>query len=229
MKKRVVITGATRGCGRALAEYFAAEGWIVHGCGRDPAAVAELAAALQPPHTVEAVDVSLDHEVAAWASALLPTGAPDLLINNAALIARPAPLWKLQAAEVDPVVDANIKGTINTIRHFVPAMIARGSGVIANFSSGWGRSTSPEVAVYCATKWAIEGLTAALAQELPHGLAAVAVNPGIIRTSMLRTCWGDNANSYPPPEEWVLAAGPFLASLGPRHNGRPLTVPGVPT
>lgn len=55
-------------------------------------------------------------------------------------------------------------------------MIARGSGVIVNFPSGWGRSTSPEVARYCCTKWGVEGLT----QELPSGLAAVTLNPGIL-------------------------------------------------
>jgi len=62
----------------------------------------------------------------------------------------------------------------------VPAMVRRGQGVIVNFSSGWGRSTDAGVAPYCATKWAIEGLTQALAQELPPGMAAVPLNPGII-------------------------------------------------
>jgi NADP-dependent 3-hydroxy acid dehydrogenase YdfG len=61
------------------------------------------------------------------------------------------------------LIDVNIKGVANVIRYFVPAMIERGSGVIVNFSSYWGRSTAAEVAPYCATKWAIEGLTRALA------------------------------------------------------------------
>ena len=79
-------------------------------------------------------------------------------------------------------MDVNIKGTVNVIRHFVPAMVERRRGVIVNFSSGWGRSTRAEVAPYCATKWAIEGFTQALAQELPPGMAAVPLNPGIINT-----------------------------------------------
>ena len=82
------------------------------------------------------------------------------------------------------VCSENIKGVASVIRYFTPAMIDRGTGVIVNFSSGWGRSTSPEVAPYCATKWAIEGLTGALSQELPAGLAAVALNPGVIDTDM---------------------------------------------
>ena len=84
------------------------------------------------------------------------------------------------------MIDVNIKGVANVLRHFVPAMIERGRGVIVNFSSGWGAPSSAEVAPYCATKWAIEGLTRALAEELP-GMAAVPLNPGIIDTDMLRT------------------------------------------
>jgi NAD(P)-dependent dehydrogenase (short-subunit alcohol dehydrogenase family) len=70
---------------------------------------------------------------------------------------------------------------------------------VLNFSSGWGRSADAEVAPYCATKWAIEGLTLALAQELPPGMAAVPLNPGIINTGMLHSCFGDSASSYPTP------------------------------
>ncbi len=124
------------------------------------------------------------------------------------------------------MIDVNIKGVVNVIRHFLPAMIARGSGVIVNMSSGWGRSTAAEVAPYCASKWAIEGLTRALAQELPRGLAAVPLNPGIIDTEMLRSCFGGSASEYPGPEEWARAAIPFLLGLGPKDNGKPLTVPG---
>ncbi len=113
------------------------------------------------------------------------------------------------------------------IRAFLPAMMERGEGVVVNFSSGWGRSTAPEVAPYCATKWGIEGLTSALAQELPPGLAAVALNPGVIDTRMLRSCFGENAASYPDPAHWAEMAVPFLASLSARHNGMPLTVPGM--
>ena len=99
------------------------------------------------------------------------------------------------------------------IRHAVPVMIERGKGIIVNFSSGWGRSTSPEVAPYCASKWAIEGLSQALAQELPRGLAAMALNPGVINTRMLQTCWGEHASSYEDADNWArnrgtLPAGP---------------------
>jgi NAD(P)-dependent dehydrogenase (short-subunit alcohol dehydrogenase family) len=93
-------------------------------------------------------------------------------------------------------------------------------------SSGWGRGVSADVAPYCATKWAIEGLTKALAEELPKGMAAVPLNPGVIDTDMLRTCFSDGASSYPKAEEWAKKAGPFILGLGPKDNGRSASVGG---
>lgn len=222
----IVLTGCTRGLGRAMTFFFAERGYAVHGCGTNRRALEELTKTLPSPHSFSEVDLADDRAVARWAQEVLLQSTPRLLINNAARIAKNAPLWKLRASDTDPVVDVNIKGTINTIRHFVPSMITSRSGVIVNFSSGWGRSTSPEVATYCATKFAIEGLTASLAQELPRGLAAVALNPGIIHTDMLASCLGSGAEDYPDPAEWVQQAGPFLLSLGPDHNGTSLTLPG---
>ncbi len=223
----VVITGVTRGLGRALAEGMARTGHRVVGCGRTAEAITHLRKVLGHPHDLAELDVTHDHSVKAWADRLLAEhGPPDLLINNAAIINRNARLWEVPAEDFDRVIDVNIKGVANVIRHFVPAMVTRGSGVIANLSSGWGRSTSPEVAPYCASKWAIEGLTRALAQELPSGMAAVPVNPGIIDTEMLRSCFGGSASSYPDPTEWARAAVPFFLGLGPADNGRPATVPG---
>jgi NAD(P)-dependent dehydrogenase (short-subunit alcohol dehydrogenase family) len=225
--KRIVLTGVSRGLGRAMAEGFIAGGHVVLGCARSAAAIAVWKTRRGPPHRFDAVDVSRDEEVRAWAEAILAEGGPpDLVINNAATINPNARLWEVPAEEFSQIVDVNIKGVANVIRHFVPAMIARGKGVIVNFSSYWGRSVAAEVAPYCATKWAVEGLTAALAEELPKGMAAVALNPGVIDTDMLRICFGDEAGSYLKPGQWAEAAVPFILSLGPEHNGQPLTVPG---
>lgn len=227
--KLVVITGTSRGLGRAMVEEFIRRGHTVVGCGRNTAAVTELAKRHHAPHDFAALDVAADEAVRAWANRVLQShGTPDLLLNNAALINRNAPLWEVSAQEFSDVVDVNIKGVANVIRHFVPAMVARRSGVIVNFSSGWGRSTSAEVAPYCATKWAMEGLTQALAQELPSGMAAVPLNPGIINTDMLQSCFGGSASAYPTAEEWAELAVPFLLKLGARDNGKPLTVSGIP-
>lgn len=223
--RRIVITGATRGLGRALALGLAERGHVVLGCGRNRQAVEELSRALGEPCRVAVVDVREDGQVRAWAESVLEDGPPDLLVNNAAVVNRNAPLWKVPAEEFELLVGVNICGVANCIRHFVPAMVRRRRGVIVNLSSGWGRSTSPEVAPYCATKWAIEGLTRALAEELPQGMAAVPLNPGIIDTDMLRSCFGREAARYPKPDAWAKKAVPFLLSLGAEHNGRPLTVP----
>jgi len=224
-QKRIVITGVSRGLGRALVEGFAALGHVVVGCARSAQAVEELRRQFGPPHRFDVVDVAQEDQVARWAKAVL-TDDPtvDLLVNNAALINRNAPLWQVPPEEFDAVIDVNIKGVYYVLRHFLPTMVARRHGVIVNISSGWGRSTSPEVAPYCATKWALEGLTQALAQELPAGMAAVPLNPGIIHTQMLDSCFGPEAASYPSPQEWAERAIPLLLRLGPKHNGQPMSV-----
>ncbi|MDX6765574.1 MAG: SDR family NAD(P)-dependent oxidoreductase [Candidatus Methylacidiphilales bacterium] len=228
-KKVIALTGATRGCGRALVDFFAGEGHTVLGCGRDARALAALSEAHPTPHDFMAVDLREESSITRWAGQVLENyGPPDLLINNAAVINTSAPLWQVPGPEFEALIDINVNGMARVLRHFLPAMVARGRGVVVNFSSGWGRSAAPQVAPYCASKWAVEGLTAALAQELPAGMAAVALNPGIIDTDMLRSCFEDGAAAYPGPEDWVLAAGPFILKLGPRDNGRPATVPDVP-
>jgi NAD(P)-dependent dehydrogenase (short-subunit alcohol dehydrogenase family) len=224
-RKVIVITGGSRGLGRAMMEGFIDAGHTVHGCGRNAKALSEIALKHGAPHSFEVVDVREAAAVEDWAKKVIGrSGPPHFLINNAALVNPSAPLWEQTPEDFQDVVDVNIVGVFHTIRAFAPAMIRRNDGVIVNFSSGWGRSTSPEVAPYCATKWAIEGLTQALAQELPDGMAAVPLNPGIIDTEMLRSCFGDSASSYPKPEEWADLAVPFILKLTSRNNGQPLSV-----
>jgi NAD(P)-dependent dehydrogenase (short-subunit alcohol dehydrogenase family) len=220
----IVITGVTRGLGRALADWYIANGHTVVGCGRS-AEILELRFTHPAPHDFSVVDVTEENKVALWSEKVMGAhGAPDILINNAALMNTPAPLWKVPAAEFNKLVDVNVKGVATVIRHFVPAMVARGRGVIVNLSSGWGRSTSPEVAPYCASKFAIEGLTKALAQELPSGMAAIPLNPGVIDTDMLRKSWSDSAGDYVKPDVWAKTAAPFILQLGPKDNGKSVSV-----
>jgi NAD(P)-dependent dehydrogenase (short-subunit alcohol dehydrogenase family) len=223
--KTILITGVTRGLGRAMARRFIALGHTVIGCGRDLDTIKKLRSEHGTPHDFAALDVANEIMVKEWAANVLRShNAPDLLLNNAALINRNAPLWEVSAEEFGNVIDVNIKGVANVLRHFLPAMIERKSGVVVNFSSGWGRSTAPEVAPYCATKYATEGLTLALAQELPKGMAAIPLNPGIIDTDMLRSSFGSSAGNYPNPEEWSERAVSFLLQLGPKDNGKSLSV-----
>lgn len=226
VKKLIVITGVSRGLGRALTEGFVQLGHTVLGCARSDAAVEELNQTFGPPHNFTAVNVADDESVKTWAKRLISDyDSPDLLINNAAIINDLAPLWLISSEDFSHLIDVNIKGVANVLRHFVPAMIERQSGIVVNLSSGWGRSTSPQVSSYCTSKWAIEGMTRSLAQELPSGMAAIPLNPGIIHTDMLEICYPEDASSYTSIQDWVAKAVPFLLQLSPVDNGKPLTVP----
>jgi NAD(P)-dependent dehydrogenase (short-subunit alcohol dehydrogenase family) len=225
-KRTIVITGVSRGLGHALVEELARGRHIVIGCARSEGAILELAAEHPPPHVFSVVDTADGAAVRAWAARVIDSlGAPDILVNNAGLINPSAPLWEVPEETFSRLVDVNIKGVFLVTRAFLPAMIARGSGVVVNMSSGWGRAVDPTVGPYCASKWAIEGMTRALALELPPGLAAVPLNPGVIDTEMLRSCFGTAAGDYPTPEAWAARAAPFLLGLSEKDNGRPLTVP----
>lgn len=224
-RRKILITGVTRGIGRALTERLGGMGHTIVGCGRSEPEIEALRTALGAPHRFDPLDVTVWEAVRVWSEEVLgKSGPPDLLVNNAGMINRNAPLWKVSDEEFEAVIRTNVCGTANLIRAFLPAMIERGRGIVVNISSGWGRSTAPEVAPYCASKYAVEGLTKALAQELPPGLATVAVNPGVIDTDMLRSCWGDGAATCPSPNEWTEQAAPFLLALTSGDNGRSATV-----
>ena len=225
MKRLIVITGISRGLGRAMTEEFINLGHTVIGCARSKSVVENLTNKYGNSHQFSCVNVADEDSVQEWVRYTLTNySPPDLLINNAAIINQPAPVWKIDSEEFSQLIDINIKGVANVIRHFVPAMISRGSGIIVNISSGWGRSTSPQVGPYCASKWAIEGLTRALSQELPSGIAAIPLNPGIIHTDMLDICFGEDAKSFTPIESWTKKAVPFLLNLKVQDNGIPLTI-----
>jgi NAD(P)-dependent dehydrogenase (short-subunit alcohol dehydrogenase family) len=225
-RRLIVLTGVTRGLGRALVPFFVEAGHTVIGCGRSSRHLTELSGSFAKPHSFTSVDVADWSSVELWTKSILAShGTPDLLINNAAVINTPRPLWEMPADEFDRLIDVNIKGVANLIRAFVPSMTQAKRGVVVNLSSGWGRSTAPNVAAYCATKYAIEGLTLALAQELPAGMAAIPLNPGIIDTEMLRLCFPDGASSYPKADVWAKRAAPFLLGLTAKDSGKSLSVP----
>ncbi len=209
-----------------MAEGFARAGWAVAGCARDENRLAALREELGAGHFFFPCDVADDAAVRRFAAEVLDAaGTPDLLLNNAAIINPNALFWDIDTRAFSEIVDINIKGTASMMRAFLPPMLKRGSGVIVNFSSGWGRSTAAEVAPYCATKWAIEGLSQAVAQETRGKVAVIPLNPGIIDTDMLRSTFGEAAGHYDDAQRWARKAVPFLMSLSSRDNGKALTVP----
>lgn len=204
-----------------MALEFASRGWKVAGGARSTDDLETLKNKLQSDHFIDFLDVTDPAGVYSFASRTEEIlGVPDLLVNNAGLINRNAPLTEISPEEFSSVLEVNLGGIHNMIRSFVPKMIKKGHGIIANFSSYWGQSTAPDVAPYCASKWGVEGLTRSLAQELPNGLAAIAFNPGVINTDMLRSTFGEQAKGYESPQEWSKHAVDKLELLTSTDSGK---------
>lgn len=221
MSKLVCISGCSRGLGKAMTIEFHSRGWKVTGGARSEDSLKKLSEQLVNNCFFESFDVTKPKEVENFAQSVQQNlGVPDLLVNNAGVINRNAPLTHVSPEEFASIISVNLGGTHNMIRYFVPLMEEKGHGVIANFSSYWGQSTAPEVGPYCASKWGVEGLTRSLAQELPDGLTAVAFNPGIIDTDMLRSCFGEGAASHEKPSEWAKHAVDRLEQINPSENGK---------
>ena len=226
MRFTIVITGVTKGLGRALAEQYIHLDHTVIGCGRNIETITEMKTDFPVSTNFQVVNIDDHQQVQDWAKNILSRfGAPDFLLNNAGIINKNSTLWNIPETEFSKVIDTNIKGVYYTIKEFLPSMIKVKKGIVVNFSSGWGRSTSPEVAAYCSTKWAIEGLSKSLAQEIPKGMACVALNPGVIDTDMLRSCWGKNASAYKKPKNWASKAAPYILRISEKDNGASLTAP----
>lgn len=218
--KKIVLTGASKGIGLALARKLVDMGHAVIGCSRSGLSEE------QAGFPVFAVDVTDYAQVRTWADKLIGDDfVPDLLITNAGLINEPAPLWTVNPDEVKAILATNVLGTSNVFTAFLPTMIAHRKGILVALSSGWGRHADADFAPYCASKFAVEGLTLSLAKELPEGLAAVTLSPGVVQTEMLFRCWGEKARNYELPEAMVARAAPYLAGLTIEQNGQQLTVP----
>jgi len=177
--KTAVVTGASRGIGRAVATALAGAGARVAGCARNPDRGSDLFRC----------DVGRADDVARFADDVLGRfGAPDVLVNNAGIVAR-ARLEDMSVETWDGVVDANLKGTFLVTRAFLSAMRAKGTarGRIINIASISGRQGTALLTAYCAAKHGVVGLTRALAEELRgDGIAVNAVCPGSVDTDMLR-------------------------------------------
>ena len=224
--KTVVISGSTSGLGKEMSIEFAKRGWLVAGLGKTKAKVDEMTKIMGEKHLIKECDVSCNKSVKSFSENIIKKlGVPELIINNAAVMNTPRPLWEVPREEFDYLTHVNINGVANMIRHFLPSMVEKQQGMIINLSSGWGRSTSPDVAPYCATKWAIEGLSGALAQELPKGMGCIALNPGVIDTDMLRKCWGKRAELYQNSRDWAKLAVPFIENLSYQDNGKQMSAP----
>ncbi|XP_054776659.1 NADPH-dependent pterin aldehyde reductase isoform X2 [Prosopis cineraria] len=236
--RTVLITGVSKGLGRALALELAKRGHTIIGCSRvqdklkaleselsscssSAAAPAASNSSSSEKHLLLKADVRSDSSVEELARTVMEKkGVPDII----GTINRNNKIWEVPVEEFDNVIDTNLKGAANILRHFIPLMVTKKQGIIVNMSSGWGRAGAALVAPYCASKWAIEGLTRSVAKELPEGLAVVALNPGVINTEMLASCFGNSAALYQAPEAWAPKGASMILNLTAADNGASLTV-----
>jgi len=187
--KVALITGASRGIGKATALKFAKEGAKLVVCDLDDA-VAETVAEirLQDGQALGfKVDVTKPDSIEAMVNGALTTfGQIDVLVNNAGIVAD-AQLKKMTDEQFDRVIDVNLKGTFNCTRAVVDAMIERKTGVILNASSIVGIYGNFGQTNYAASKFGVIGMAKTWARELgKYGIRVNAVCPGFIETTIIK-------------------------------------------
>lgn len=177
---KILITGGSRGIGRACVERFAADGHEVHFFYHKSHEAAK-ALALATGACAHAVDI---RDSAAVAQAVAEIGNVDVLVNNAG-ISQMKLLTDVTDEDWQNMMDTNLSGAFYVSRSVIPAMVHKKHGRIVNIGSMWGKSGASCEAAYSATKAALRGLTQALAKELgPSGITVNCVEPGLIMTDM---------------------------------------------
>ena len=200
MKRTALITGSSRGIGKAIALSLAKEGYniIVNYINDKVAAenTAELISKIGALCSVIKADVSDSHEVKNLRQkAESCFGFIDTIVNNAG-VSSYALLDRVEDAEYDRVMNVNMKGVFNVSREFYSPMVSKKFGRIINISSMWGITGSAMESVYSASKAAVIGFTKALAKELaPSGITVNAIAPGVINTDMLKDISADIVES----------------------------------
>jgi len=174
---RILITGCSKGLGRATAVELVRRGHEVIATARKPETLADLPVAARL-----ALDVTDDASVR---NAVRDAGHIDVLVNNAAEIAV-APIESFPFEEIRHLYEINFFGALRAIQAVVPAMRERRSGTVVNVSSVAGRVSRPLNGIYSSTKWALEAVSESLRVELGHfGVRVVLVEPGMIGTGAL--------------------------------------------
>jgi len=210
MTKTWLITGCSTGFGRLLAEAALNRGDQVVATARDPAKLSDLAKAFPKTARAVALDVTKAGDAEkAIASAMEAFGRLDVLINNAGFGFIGA-IEEATPDEYRPIFETNVFGLIETTRAALPALRKTGAGGrIVNMSSGAGIKGLQGSGHYNATKFAVEGISEALAQEVaPFGIAVIIVEPGPFRTDFLGRSISAAKRQMP---EYAATAGVFRA------------------
>ena len=221
-----MVTGASRGIGRALVEDLVSRGWRVAALGRDVDLLAGLAGQAPPDRVLPLVADVTDGTAMAQAVAALHAlwRTPDLVVANAGSLSAVGPTWEADPDQWWHDLEVNVRGVFTTIRDVVPAMVARGSGRIVVMSSGMGRYPSPWTSAYGASKAAVSHLVSSLAAELAGtGVSAFAISPGMVHTDMTR--WSDALITHRPdlaqmPDSAYLPASAAAQLVADLASGR---------
>ena len=207
-----IVTGASSGVGRRVAERLAAQGVRLGLLGRDAARLAETAAAcraLGAEAEVAAGDIAdADYVAAALAGFEQVFGAPDILVNSAGIsLPRRMTLEEIDPDSWDRMIETNVRGTYLTCHHLVAGMKARGHGAIVNIGSTAAHIARPGVSAYAASKFAVRALTDALIEECDGtGVRVCMVSSGPINTPI----W-DKASKAPPMERQFMVQSDDIA------------------
>ncbi len=182
--KTVVVTGASRGIGRALALSFAREGFKVWALARSAEALEALRSEGGANIRPHAVDVADEAALLAATKAILADGSPRVLVNNAGITVS-APLTKTRNEDLARVMAVNVTAPFILCRELMPAMAQAGGGRVINIGSMAAVRGMKYTSAYCASKHALLGMTRALASEYAKKQVTVnIVNPGWVETDM---------------------------------------------
>ena len=181
-----LVTGGSRGIGRAIALRLAALGSSVAICGRDTNALQTVSGELQRRAArvfAHAADVTRSADVTGLVEKTEAALGPISILVNNAVIGLFGPAHEKTEADWDRVLNSNLKSVFLVSRAVVPSMIRRGSGDIINISSLAGRNTFAGGGLYCASKWGVQGLSGCMAEDLrEHGIRVSVVCPGSVAT-----------------------------------------------
>ena len=188
MNRIALITGATSGIGKAIAEKFASENINLIITGRREDRLSELATSLKQNHQIKVLPFCFDiREREAVENAVKSLDENwakiDVLVNNAGLAAGLDLFQDCDIDDWDQMIDTNIKGLLYITRQLVPMMISRKSGHIINIDSIAGKDVYQRGNVYCATKFAVDALTKSMRIDLlEHGIRVSQISPGLVET-----------------------------------------------